>query len=155
SADPGTPTVLTIMTWAMQPSGGQPLLTVYDTAGNPVNADVLVRENGTFVVQVRNVVPNAQYVVAVQAGVGQGASSYFLGAEFGPQAARLDTLVEDQGLAPGTAAEGTLHVSDSRLFHFVLSAGSTGDPSAVVRLDILDAAGNLIRWLTATAGQSF
>src|SRR5262245_34884680 len=60
TADPGTPTVLTIMTWAMQPSGGQPSLTVYDTAGNPVNADVLVRENGTFVVQVRNVVPNAQ-----------------------------------------------------------------------------------------------
>jgi len=153
-ADAGTPSVLTIMTWATQLSGGQPLLTVYDAAGNPVNADILVRENRTFVVQVRNTAPNAQYVVAVQAGVGQGASDYFLGADFGTQAAQLDTLVDSQGLAPGTVAEGTLHIDESRLFHFVLSAASTGDATAVVRLDILDAAGNLVSSLTAPAGQS-
>src|SRR5262249_60036322 len=50
---------------------------------------------------------------------------------------------------------GTLHCMNGRLIHLFLSAGSTGDPSAVLRLALLDAAGNLICWLTATAGQSF
>ncbi len=139
-AGTGAPYVMTVMAWTTRAGGPQPLLSVYDAQGRPVAAEVLVRQDGTFVLQVEGAGSNVPYVVAVRPD-GEAAADFFLGVDFSTKAVRLDTIASGQ-VSEDTPASGVLSVPEGRLFHFVLSA------DAAVHLDIIDASGNVVQALT-------
>lgn len=157
-AAPGTATVMTVMAWGLTEGGPAPRAAVYDAAGRPIAAQVLVNEGGSYTVQVPNAVPGAAYYVKVQAAApndGRSVGNYFLGIDYGPQAQQLDTFAADTFDTARAQSSRDLTVSRASLFHFTLSAdagASTAD--AAVRVTIYDAAGNVVFTRAARAGQT-
>lgn len=144
-AQPGALQVMTVMAWATQPSGLQPRVTVSDAAGTPVAAEVLMREDGTFVLQIPRAGSNVDYVVAVRGSGTPGPAEFFLGVDFGSHAEQMTTFADNQVLGPGGTSLGSLHVAQGGLFHFVLSA------NAALQMQVFDSSGNLVRSLAVAA----
>jgi hypothetical protein len=154
----GAGTVMTVVVWTeQQPAGWSPAVTVYDVFGNPVAAQVLTNENGTIAIQIANAAANANYYVAVNAATSVPAASYgeyFLGIDFGSQATPLQTFAANT-LSAGLADVATLQLSQSTLFHFVLTASAQNSiTGGAVQLTITDQFGNNVATVTAAAGSS-
>jgi matrixin len=154
----GTITVMRVIVWGTDVGGLDPVVSVFDAQGNAVAADVLVNENGSYVVQVANAVPNTDYYVAVRAenpsGL-QNTGNYFLGVDFGSQQVNL------QSFTSGTLSQSsrddfrTLQVNQSQLFHMVMSVDSGQVPvGTAVKMTIYDQSGNVISALTALNGET-
>jgi hypothetical protein len=150
--------VMTVAVWTeQQPAGWSPAVTVYDVFGNPVAAQVLTNENGTIAIQIANAAANANYYVAVNAATSVPAASYgeyFLGIDFGSQATPLQTFAANT-LSAGLADVATLQLSQSTLFHFVLTASAQNSiTGGAVQLTITDQFGNNVATVTAASGSS-
>jgi hypothetical protein len=153
----GTTTVMRVLVWGTTPGGLDPAVSVFDARGNPANAQVLVNENGSYVIQVPNALPNTDYYVGVQGDQldpGHSTGSYFLGVNFGSQAVTLQSFTG--GTLTQSSADGrTLQVNEGQLFHFVLSAnGSQAPAGAAVTMTIYDLSGNVLTTLTAFNGDT-
>jgi hypothetical protein len=152
------PTVMTVLVWGTDVGGLSPALSLYDSHGNPVSADVLVNENGSYTVQVPNAASNADFYAAVRAATPSGAhstGSYFLGMEFGPRAVNLQTFAGGTLTQSASQAWGTLQVNQSQVFHLVLSANSGTVPvDTGVRLTVIDQTGNVVATLDALNGET-
>jgi hypothetical protein len=152
---------MTVIVWTeQQPAGWSPSVTVYDVFGNPVAAQILTNENGTIAIQIANPAANANYYVAVNAATAVPAANYgdyFLGIDFGSPATPLQTFAANT-LSAGLADVATLQLSQSVLFHFVLTAGAqntlTASSGGAVQLAITDQFGNNVATVTAAAGNS-
>jgi hypothetical protein len=144
----GTPNVMTVMVWALDANRLLPSVTVFDAQHNPVPAEVLVNENGSYTVQVANAVSNVDYYVAVQAAQPSGSNNtgnYYLGVEFGTRAVHQQAFVSGTLTAAAPQAIQTLQVNESQLFHFTLSGSTSGAPTdAAVRMTIYDRNGNVL-----------
>jgi hypothetical protein len=154
----GTTTVMRVLVWGTDVGGLDPAVSVFDAHGTAVNADVLVNENGSYVVQVANALPNVDYYVAVRAERPTGAhnvGNYFLGVDFSSKQVSLQTFTS--GTLSQTSRDDfrTLQVNQSQLFHLVLAVNS-GDVSAAsaVKMTIYDHAGNVVATLTARNGEA-
>jgi hypothetical protein len=157
----GTANVMTAMLWATQSGGLDGLLSVYDSQGNPIAANILTHENGTTVVQIPNAAANATYYVSVAVANPSGTHAtggYFVGIDFGAMATNLQILDTDQTSTGGTAttsASTTLICGVDLLAHFVLSASGSSVPAgAAMEMDILDQNGKIVYSLIAAAGQT-
>jgi Matrixin len=148
----GEANVMTVMAWSTSGSGNSPLVSVFDVSGNPVSSEILVRQDGTFVIQITGAAPNTQYIVAIQ-GDGDGPLPYFLGVDFGVTDAELTTFVEGQAPAQGDVGTAELSVLETRLFHFILNVDG-GSETAVVTLEVLDQAGNPLSSLSVVSGEA-
>jgi hypothetical protein len=147
--------VMTVTVLAQDPAGFSPRVVVYDSHRKPVPATVLANADGTFVVQVAGVQPSRDYYVEVQAsGPPSQGGPYFLGVDFGTQAAVPPTFVGSV-LGSGAAQEfRTLTVARNELFRFVLSAdaGTAPQPAGVL-MTVFDPTGRAVYNQIAHAGQ--
>jgi hypothetical protein len=148
----GAGNVMTVSAWGNDAAALHPELQLYTADGIPIAAQVLVNEDGTYTIQLPNVLPNTTYLVAVrgQHGAGHDTGGYFLDVNFDSKPVVLDTLVAGQALtAAQPTASGTLHVLQSQLMHFVLSATGSG---CAVDMTVVDGHGNTLLNLRADAG---
>ncbi len=152
-------TVLTAMVWASQANTLLPQIEVFDASQKPVAFDVLVNENGAYVVQVANALSNQDYyieVIAANPAGPQNTGNYFLGVDFGPNATSLQTLTSGTLTQSNKQNLGTLTVNEGQVFHFTLSA-NTGGAAAIesaIRMTIYDANGNAVYSGVALDGET-
>jgi hypothetical protein len=145
--------VLTVNVRALDPDGLTPLVQVYDSNKQLVDAQVLANGNGTYTVQVANAVSNQNYSIRVAAANAGAAGAYQFSADFRSQVINLQQFAAGT-LADGAAQDfGTLQVGHSQMMYFALSAGGATVPSGV-RLTIYDASGHVVSSLFAPAGQT-
>ena len=107
----------------MPVNGVLPIVSVYDANANPVNAEVLLNGNETYLVQATGLSPGATYYLQVSAAPSpaSAAGNYSLVADFGGVPADLQTFVSGTLSQPGEQDEYTLYVAQTQLFQFVLS----------------------------------
>jgi hypothetical protein len=156
---PGTTTtVMRVLVWSTTPGGLDPVVSIFDARGNPVaDAQVLVNENGSYVIQVPDALANTDYYVAVRGDATRPAhvtGQYFLGINFGGQTVSLQSFLTGT-LTQGSQDIRTLQVNEGQLFHFVLSADNGQPPAAsAVTMTIFDLNGNVLANLTAFNGDT-
>ncbi|MCI0457242.1 MAG: matrixin family metalloprotease [Gemmataceae bacterium] len=153
----GQPNVLTAMVWGTENGGLAPVVSVFDGSGRQVAAEVLVNENGIYTVQVANAVGGATYFIKVEAADPHGANNvgnYFLGVDFSSRAVQLEAIAGGTLSDSDRSTAGRFEVTQSQLFHFVLSATARdGSTSASVRLTVRDATGAVLGSTTTQTGQ--
>ncbi len=146
---------LDVMVWALPGSGLVPKVEVFDVAYRPMAVTVLANEGGTYSVEVLNTVPGSLYYAKVSAQYAAGSHNtggYFLGGDFSNQAAvPVQSYASGTLAQPGARQEQTLTVGQNRLFEFLLTATSATQ-WAEVKMDVLDAAGNVVFSLASYAG---
>jgi hypothetical protein len=146
---------MNVLVWALQPNRLLPRVDVYDTAGHQVPSTLLANENGTFSVEVANVVSGGAYSIKVSAlnpGGSHGTGDYFLGVDTTSQPpTALSTFATGRLTAAASQTWTTLTVGQNQLYEFILSASATAQ--AEVRLDIYDMSGNVVFTLRSYAGQ--
>ncbi len=154
SANGGT---LVVAAWGMSAGGVDPLVTVLDSHKDPVAFQVLTNDDGTFTLQLSNVVANSDYYISVQGdpATGRRTGNYFFGADF------RSSSIQTQRLSAGTLtqtapqAATTMTVYETQLLHFSLSAlTANSQVTSAIRMSILDADGNEVYTLFTPAGQS-
>jgi hypothetical protein len=154
----GTSVVMTALVWGTDFDGLNPVLSVYDSQGRLLAANVLVSENESYVVQVTNALPNTDYYVLVSADESEGANStgnYFLGVEFSGAAVALQKLTGGTLAQAGTQTLGTLEVNESQVFHWELSvSGSQAPPGTGLMMTVYDQYGNAVSSLTVMSGET-
>lgn len=154
STIPGT---LVVAVWGMQVGGVDPAITILDANKKPVAVQVLTNDDGTYNLQIPNVLANSKYFIGVQpdAATGRRSGNYFIGADFrasGLQSQRVASATLTQS-SPQAAT--TLNVYQSQLLHFALSAFTANTQvDSAIRMSILDANGNEVFTLFTPAGQS-
>jgi hypothetical protein len=153
----GMPNVMKVMVWGLDNARYRliPAIRVYDALQRPVPAEVLVRENGTVVLQVANAISGAAYFVEVAADNPAGSNNvgnYFLGIDFGRVAERLETFAQDTLHEVQPRGGRVMTLTQTKLFHFVLSATAASEAS--VRLTIYNQKGGVAGTVTAQRGQS-
>ncbi len=148
---PASTVVLTTTVRSLVVNGVAPRVTVLDSAGRSVAADVLTNGRGTFTIQVPNATPRASYFLVV-ASPDANAGNYAITAHVGLTPANLQTFVRGSLTSQQPSAEGDLFVAETQLFQFLLSAD--GLPRAAVNLTILDGAGNVLFNLSALTGDT-
>jgi hypothetical protein len=153
---PGGPTNLNVLVWGLDLDPLDPVLHLFDSAGNPIAFEVLANQSGLMSVQLQNITPGQYYYIEVAArnpGGANGTGTYMLGADFNQTCPVTPEWVAGDTLAPATTETGTLTVSsgEGAMYQFLLSAQSTG--AGVVGMTIVDASGNTVLSLNATAGQ--
>lgn len=149
----GLPNVMTVSVWSLTPGGLQPSITLEDSLGNPIPAQVLVNQDGTYTIQLPNAPAHTSYLLAVRAENPSGThatGNYFLGIGFGTVPIQMDTFVANQVLdAANPQQSGTLHILQSQLFHLVFSAsGGAG------QMIVSDSQGHVLDVLTANDGET-
>jgi hypothetical protein len=154
----GIDNVMEVMAWGTSNNGLIPKVLVYDANENPVAAQVLVNENGTYTVQVDHATPGGTYFIEVLAASPAGANStgvYFLGVNFGTTPSQLNPVTSGTLTQSQPQASGTLAVNWTQQIHLVLSANS-GNPAAgsVLTLTISDAQGAAVATIVVSDGNT-
>jgi hypothetical protein len=149
--------VLTATVRALSPNGTVPRVTILDGNLNPVSSQILANGAGTFAVQAVGLKSGGNYFLKVTPNTvsTDDSGNYALDAQFGTAAANLSTFASGS-LTPSTTHESyNLYVGESQLMQFVLSASAAGAPEGTaVEMTILDATGNVVYSLTASAGDT-
>jgi hypothetical protein len=154
----GSTVVMTALVWGTDVGGLDPVLSIFDSHNNLINANVLVNENNSEVVQVPSALPNTDYWFMVRAEEPNGPNStgnYFLGAEFNSAAVNLQKLSSGTVNQAASQTLGTLQVAESQLYHWELSASSAQASAATgLVMTIYDQFGNVVSSLTVMNGQT-
>jgi len=143
---------------AVRGSTLNPAITVYDSYGNRVAADILVNSGGSYLVQVANVTSGAQYFVKVGADVDAGSNAtgdYQIGVNYRTTPLAIGQLATSNLVESQSREMRTLTVNESQVTHFVLTAGTVStSATAAVRMTVFDENGTPVFILTALAGQT-
>jgi hypothetical protein len=136
-----------------------PDITVYDSNGNVVNAQILSNENTGYVVQVLNPVAGAKYYVAVSAdpfaATINDKGAYLLGVTYTNTPIVLQTIVDDSLSSTDMIDVLSLWSTEVQLYHFVLSVDTGGAASGVsVTMQLFDANNNLVLSLVCQDGNT-
>jgi hypothetical protein len=149
--------VMTVMAWGLDAGGLEPRITVFNGSQQPVAAEVLVNENGSYTVQVPNAGSKATYYIKVEAAAPTGSratGNYFLGIDFGTKAVDLDEFVSGTLTAASPETTFKLTTAQTQVHHFVLSAKTNSTVEAAVRMTIYDCDGNVVATRVARAGDT-
>jgi len=154
----GAPSTIVATVSAVDGSALSPHINVFDQNGVLIQADILVNDHGTYLVQIANATPNAVYYVQVSADAFAGANntgSYLLGVNYLSTPIVLTQFDNNTLSGASNQSFDSMTVSQTQITHFVLSASSVGAlvPTAV-RMSIYDQNGNIIFTLDAMAGQT-
>ncbi len=135
-----------------------PTVEVYSTSGTKLEGQVLTNANGTFVLQVSGVKPEKSYIVCVSGADSTGsfqAGGYELEAQFVDERAKLEEYVAGTFSSEQPQAERSLHVNETTLAHFVLTAEPVRtDAEVALWAVIYDGAGGVVGQFAARAGES-
>ncbi|MDB5305933.1 MAG: Matrixin [Gemmataceae bacterium] len=156
SSPTAAPTTLNVMVWGLGANLLDPRVHVFDAAGNPVAFQVLANDVGLFSLQVLNVTSGADYYVQVVARNPGGANStgwYFLGADFNQLPPTTYNAAAGGTLNPTNTVTDTMQVTEAGLYQFALAANVLQAGAGGVTMTVLDATGQVVFTLTATAGQ--
>jgi len=150
--------VLTVTVRATTPLGLIPRATIFNHEGQEFEADILANANGQLVVQAKGADPRQTYFVKVDSAQSTGSHAiggYDFVATFGTREVELGKITSGT-LEPGKGTRtSALHVSETRLVHFVLATGPIeGDSAAATWAAIYDGAGNPVYRVAAHAGES-
>jgi hypothetical protein len=144
------PQMMTVSVVTLDDQGVTPVVSVFDSKGNPVASQVLAAEGGAFVVQLACSPSVSSYLIEVKGGA-LGSSTwtgaYYLDATFGTAAAN------PQAIASGAPSTASQTADTEELFRFVATAGA-GDAREGERVTITDATGDVVGSLTVYSGQS-
>ena len=125
--------ILTATARASDVNGSTPRVTILDSDGNTVPAQILANGDGTFSVQAKINKGGGNYLIEVSRSTTPGTpatGNYSLVAQYGAAAASLSTLAADT--VPAAPAERTfnLYVGESQLMNLVLSADTVSGDAA-------------------------
>src|SRR5439155_23949981 len=138
----GQARTLVVSAAAVRGSTLHPAISVYDASGNQVQADVLMNNGGSYLVQVANVTSGSRYFVKVGADVSLGAVStgdYQLGVNYRTTPIAIGQLATSNLVASQATEIRSLTISESQVTHFVLSAsGVTSSVPTAVRMVVYD-----------------
>jgi Matrixin len=148
---------LNVLVWSLD---GRlvPKIEVYDATYKPVAYQLLGNEDGTFSVEILNVIPGANYFIKLAATYptgSRGTGAYFMGVDF---STKSPTSMQSYAAGTLTAAApkqvSVLRVGQNSLFEFILSpdAGLAGAWTQVA-MDIYDDTGKLVFRLLAYSGE--
>ncbi|PWT74923.1 MAG: hypothetical protein C5B46_03320 [Proteobacteria bacterium] len=147
--------VLTAMVWGLDSlanNGLDPRVRVFDAQQNPVAAEVLVNDHGSYTIQIHQPISQAMYYVEVVAANPKGSNDtgkYFLGVDFTSRGIALQNFVAGSIPASGPT-RATLNLTQNQLFHFVLTCNTPGyTGSAGVQMTIVNSSGAIVFALTA------
>ena len=148
--------VLTVLVWAKDAGGLDPVVELSDHQGTPVPGAVLAHDGGAFTLQVPDSAANADYFVRVRhahPGAGAVPGNYALAVHFGGAAVATPELLAGTLTAAGPSAARDLAVTPTQVLHLTLSVAGTA-PAAGVTLSVLDAAGTVVASRFALAGDT-
>jgi hypothetical protein len=157
---PATAPQATVFTVAPgQGSKLSPDLTVYDTNGNVVNAQILSNEASGYIVQILNPVAGAKYYLAVTAdpfaATINDVGTYRLGITYTNSPIVLQTIVSDTLSATDTVDVLQVRSTEVQLYHFVLSVDTGGAAAGVeVQMQVIDANNKVVLSLTCQDGNT-
>jgi hypothetical protein len=140
------PWVLTTTVRALQPYAFGPEVEILDSKLNPVAAQVLVNQDGTFTIQA-SVAEGGTYYLRVH---GNGSGNYALDALFGTVTADVQTFATGTLPQPTSTAAYNLYIGQTQLLSLALSASGAGG----VHMDIVNSAGDVVFTLTAGIGET-
>ena len=130
-------------------------ITVRNSDGEIVAAQVLTRSDGVTTVQIRDVIPNKDYYIHVCSPSGQ-VGDYSLSLDMRAEA--IESPLQASGTLGGEAAASTygyMNVLHDQVMHFVLdSQTANAAPGTVVNVTIRDAANQVVGEVSAAAGQA-
>jgi hypothetical protein len=133
-----------------------PTIEVYNAYYNPVAYQLLVNEDGTFSVEVLNVVPGASYFIKISPTYPDGSretGAYFMGVDFSTQPKTAIQSYASGTLTPAAPVQtSVLKVGTNSLYEFILSASAATDWTQAA-MEIYDASGRLVFRLLAYSGQ--
>lgn len=130
-------------------AGSASSITVMNKFGHTVAAEVLLKQDGSTIVQVRDIEQRGIYFIAVRrsSGAWTGTEQYRVGFDFRDTALELDTVAKGT-LAAGDAFVRGLEVTRSQGFRFQLSA------PAGATLTVYDATGTAVFTLDASGADT-
>jgi hypothetical protein len=147
---------MTVTVMGLDNNAFAPVLTVTDSAGNPVASQVLSAENGTEVIQVACTPTASAYEIQVSGGPAGAAIStgdYFLGVTFGATGASFQSIASGTLATASASQTSSLTLDSDEIYRLVLTAG-TGTAGSGIAMSVTDASGNVVAALTSLAGQS-
>jgi Matrixin len=156
-APAGQTDVLAVSLTEMPVNGVLPNVAVYDANANPVDAQVLLNGNDTYLVQAISLVPGATYYLQVSAAPAPAPATgnYSLVADFGGTPADLQTFVSGALSQAGSQDQYTLYIAQTQLFQFVLSTDTAAmSTDAQVSVEIFNSAGQLVFSLAGPVGET-
>ena len=142
--------------WATAGSTLDPVVRVYDSAGNKLPVDVFAAGNGTYTVQYRNAVPGQVYTVEVAAANPAGTAAtgnYAIALNHRAAALDLPTLASATLTDQAKQHSYQLTTTGSRTFHYDLAVSGVSANTAV-RVTVYDSAGAVVGSFAALAGTS-
>jgi hypothetical protein len=146
---------LNVLAWSLELNALKPKVEVFDANGNLLATTLVGNEGGTFGVELPNSTPGAVYYVKVSALNPNGVAAvgdYFLGVNFSTQPATEFQMPVANTISQATAVQtSTYTVTQNKLMEFMLSADS-GTAWTEMRMEILDAGGDVVFTLSAYAG---
>lgn len=131
-----------------------PVINVFDSAGNPVAANILVNTGGLYTIQAAGLTAGQTYTLSVSAPSSSGGwqGTYVLTADFG-QPALTQTFASGTLTAATPQQVYALYVAYSQMFNFGLSAVAAGaPPGSSVQMTVYDATGALVYTQTSLVG---
>jgi hypothetical protein len=144
--------VLTANVWAAAGQSASPRVTVFDAAGQPIAAEVLANDSGTYTVQAPGLTAGSDYFLRVAGGAGPG--NYLLTADFDSVLTEVRTFADGEVSATSSRTD-TLYIGQTQLFHLSLSVDAAPVPSGTgVQMTVTDETGAVVLSLTAGAGET-
>lgn len=149
---------MTVMAWGLDQSLWAKL-EIYDKDFNLLSneSEVLVNDDGTYVLQLRGPAPDQEYYIRVAAAdpLSHNTGKYFLGVDFGMEAIRMDSA--GQGTFHGQTQPQdwrTLENRKDQVFHFVLAASRDPAIDTAIRMTIYDIFGNVVFTMVSKNGEA-
>ena len=149
---------LSIVVRSTTPGGLVPRVDAFSTSGKPRASEVLANANGVLILQVKDVEPEDGVVVRVSAAntnESYQAGGYELEAQFVSRQVELDELYEGVLKDEKSDLVRTLHIGETQLVHFALSAGEVElDEPTMVWAVIFDTDGQVLRKFATPPGET-
>jgi hypothetical protein len=146
---------LNVLVWSLD---GRlvPKIEVFDAYYRPIAFQLLANEDGTFSVEVPNVIPGATYFIKVSATYptgSRGTGAYFMGVDFSTKPKTAIQSYASGTLTPAAPVQtSVLTVGQNSLYEFILSANAATAWTQVA-VEIYDASERLVFRLLAYSGQ--
>ncbi|MCA9175456.1 MAG: matrixin family metalloprotease, partial [Planctomycetales bacterium] len=148
--------VLTVNVRATSPHGLMPQARIFDTSGVELETTILANSSGEFTIQAKDADPRVGHVVEVTSANGDPlAGGYELVATHGVRVTALDRIARETLQAGAPAQVQMLHISETKLVHFLLEADPVDTQTDVLAwVLIYDSNGELLFQVATRPGQS-
>ncbi len=138
--------------------GADPIVTVFDSRGNALATEIVLRNGNATIVQLQGVKQNATYYVSVRESdpaKSSAAAAYQIGIDFRNAAVALDTFAAGTLTQATPQLARTLEITRSQMFRFQMSATDAVDTGATAaRFTVFDSTGTAVLTMVSRNGQT-